>query len=121
MAFFIGVKNMPEKDPTTYTALTYLWVGLLASGGGLVKFIRRLNEQEKPQNLWLVFAKLAGELIVSGFAGLITFYLFEHLNVSPLLTAVCVGISGYMGGNFIDLVSNKLEKFITKKFDELDK
>lgn len=108
---------MPEKDPTTYTALTYLWVGLLAMGGGLVKFIRRLNEQEKPQNLWLVFIKLAGELIVSGFAGLITFYLCEHLNISPLLTAVSVGISGYMGGNFIDLLSKKFEKMIVKKLE----
>lgn len=109
---------MIDKDPTTYTTLTYLWVGLLAMSGGLVAFIRRLNKQDKPQPLWLIFIKLIGELIISAFAGVITFYLCEHLGVSPLLTAVFVGISGHMGGNLIDLISKKVEKFIVKKFGD---
>lgn len=112
---------MPEKDPTTYTALTYLWVGLLAMAGGLVAFIRRLNKQETPQPLGIVFIKLISELIISAFAGVITFYLCEYLGVSPLLTAVFVGISGHMGGNLIDLISKKVEKLIHKKFGEFDK
>lgn len=44
---------MPEKDPTTYTLLTYIWVGLLAMGGGLVAFIRRLNEQKNQSDFVL--------------------------------------------------------------------
>lgn len=107
---------MPEKDPTTYTALTYLWVGLLAMAGGLVAFIRRLNTQEKPQSLGVVFVKLLGELIISGFAGIVTFYLCEHLGVAPLLTAVFVAISGHLGGNAIDVITKKLEKMVNGKF-----
>lgn len=109
---------MPEKDPTSYTGLTYLWVGLLAMSGGLVTFIQRLNEQEKPQQLSLVFLKLAGELIISAFAGVITFYLCEHFGISPLLSAVCVGISGYMGGSGIELISKKVEKMFHKHLGE---
>lgn len=106
---------MPEKDPTTYTLLTYIWVGLLATGGGLVAFIRRLNEQKKPERLRVVFAKLTGELIISGFAGLITFYLCEFLEVQQLLTAVLVAVSGHAGGNTIDLVAKLIEKHINRK------
>lgn len=100
---------MPDKDPTTYTAITYIWVGILAMSGGLVAFIRRLNKARKPQPLHLIFIKLLGELVISAFAGVVTFYLCEYLNISPLLTAVMVAISGHLGGNAIDLISKKVE------------
>ena len=106
---------MPEKDPTTYTLLTYIWVGLLAMGGGLVAFIRRLNEQKQPERLRVVFTKLIGELVVSGFAGLITFYFCEFLEIEQLLTAVLVAVSGHAGGNAIDLVTKLIEKHINRK------
>lgn len=109
---------MPEKDPTSYAALTYLWVGLLAMGGGLVAFIRRLNKQKTPQPLGVVFMKLMGELIISGFAGVVTFYLCEHMGVAPLLTAVFVAISGHLGGNAIDIITKKLEKMVNEKLGE---
>lgn len=109
---------MPEKDPTTYTALTYLWVSLLAMVGGLVSFIRRLNQNNKPERLGILFAKLAGELIISGFAGVVTFYFCEYLNVEPLLTAVLVAISGHMGGNAIDLLTKSVEKIVKNKIGD---
>lgn len=106
---------MPDKDPTTYTAITYIWVGLLAMGGGLVAFIRRLNKSRKPQPLSLIFIKLMGELVISAFAGVVTFYLCEYLGISPLLTAVMVAVSGHLGGNAIDLISKKVEDFFGDK------
>lgn len=105
---------MLEKDPTTYTLLTYVWVGLLAMVGGLVAFIRRLNNNQKPERLSILFTKLAGELIISGFAGVVTFYFCEFLEVESLLTAVLVAISGHMGGNAIDLITRHVEKFFNK-------
>lgn len=99
---------MPEKDPTTYTIITYLWVGLLAMAGGLVAFIRRLNRQKKPERLSVVFIKLIGEMAVSAFAGVVTFYLCEYLETEPLLTAVAVAISGHLGGNAIDAIGKKI-------------
>ena len=109
---------MPQKDPTTYALLTYIWVSLLAMAGGLVAFIRRLNKKCTPEPLGLILIKLIGELVISGFAGLVTFYLCEFLEVQPLLTAVLVAISGHMGGNAIDLISKRAEKLLDKGLDK---
>ena len=95
---------MPNKDPTTYSALTYLWVFLLSIAGGLVAFIMRLNEARKPKPLWQIFIKLIGELVISGFAGVLTFYICEYWEFEQLLTAVFVAISGHLGGNAINRI-----------------
>lgn len=105
---------MIEKDPANIPALTYLWVIILASLGGLVAFIRRLNQQNKPEKLSIVFIKLFGEILVSAFAGIITFYLCEYFAISQLLTAVFVAVSGHMGGNAIDLITKRIIKYMEK-------
>jgi len=85
---------MPEKDPTTYTLMTYGWVVLLATWGGIVSFIRKIKSGEsRPNNIM----EFVGEIVTSGFAGVITFYLCEASGMSPLLTAVAVGVCGHMG------------------------
>jgi len=76
---------MPEKDPTTYTLMTYGWVVLLATWGGIVSFIRKIKAGEsRPNNIM----EFVGEIVTSGFAGVITFYLCEASSMSPLLTAL---------------------------------
>lgn len=105
---------MPDKDPTTYGFLTYLWVFLLSIAGGLVAFIRKLNKSRKPIPLSLLFVKLAGELMISGFAGVITFYLCEYWEFNQLLTAVLVAISGHIGGGAIDKITKMWEVFTDK-------
>lgn len=83
------------KDPTTYSLITYLWVGVLSAWGGLVSFLRKRNAGEaRPWN----FAELIGEIVTSAFAGLITFWLCEAADIQPLVTAALVGITGHMGG-----------------------
>lgn len=96
---------MLDKDPTTFSLLTYVWVFLLAMTGGLVAFIRRLNKSRKPIPLTEVFVRLGGELIISGFAGVLTFYLCEFWGFDQLLTAVLVAISGHLGGGAIDRIA----------------
>lgn len=89
---------MPEKDPTTYGWLTYAWVLLLASWGGVVNFLRkRKTGAVRPFN----FVELFGELATSGFAGVLTFWMCEAAGISPLVTAALVGISGHMGSRAI--------------------
>lgn len=53
-----------------------------------------------------------GELFISGFAGLVTFLLCNEMGVSANLTAVAVALSGHMGGNAIDLIT----EFVKKRF-----
>jgi len=89
---------VPEKDPTTYTLITYLWVTLLAAWGGIVNYIKRIQLGESHR---FNFMELVGELVTSGFAGVITFWLCEASNITPLITAALVGISGHMGSRAI--------------------
>jgi hypothetical protein len=85
---------MPEKDPTNYPLITYAWVILLSSWGGIVSFMRKRRE-----GLVRVFniTELLGELFTSAFVGIVTFMLCEWSGVAPLLTAAFVGITGHMG------------------------
>lgn len=93
---------MIDKDPTTYGILTYIWVLGLAMFGGLAAFIQRLNKSTKPQPLKTIFSKLAGELVVAGFAGVLTFWLCQSWGLDGIESALAVGVSGHMGGKAID-------------------
>jgi len=89
---------MPEKDPSNYSLLTYGWVFLLSSWGGLVNFMRKRREgTARPFNL----TELVGELVTSAFSGVLTFWMCEAAGISGLVTAAMVGISGHMGSRAI--------------------
>lgn len=100
---------MLEKDPTSYSFLTYSWVFALAILGGVVNFMRKLSQgQARIFNL----AELVGEIVTSGFAGVLTFWLCENAGIAPLVTAALVGISGHMGSRALFL----FEDFLKSKF-----
>ena len=100
-----------EKDPTSYSFLTYLWVFGLSSLGGVVSF---LNKLKKGHARAFNIAEFMGEIATSAFAGVITFWLCENANISPLVTAALVGVSGHMGSRAILL----FEEWLAKKFPE---
>jgi hypothetical protein len=85
---------MPEKDPTNYSFVTYGWVMLLSAWGGLVSFLRK---QKAGKVRAFNITEFLGELMTSALAGLITFWLCEWSNTSPLLSAALIAISGHMG------------------------
>lgn len=100
---------MPEKDPTNYSLITYLWVICLSAWGGTVNFMRKRKSGEaRPFNL----AELIGEIFTSGFAGVITFWLCEAAGIGGLITAALVGISGHMGSRAIF----RFERWAESKF-----
>ena len=89
---------MPEKDPGNYSIITYAWVVILSMWGGTVGFLNKYKEGiVRPFN----FTELMGELVTSGFIGLITFWLCEWSGTPPLLAAPMIGISGHMGSRAI--------------------
>jgi uncharacterized membrane protein YeaQ/YmgE (transglycosylase-associated protein family) len=103
---------MPEKDPTSYSFLTYGWVFALAILGGVVSFMRKLQSgHTKIFNL----VEFLGEIVTSAFAGVIAFWLCENAEFSPLSTACIVGISGHMGSRAIFL----LEGWLAKQFPNI--
>lgn len=98
-----------EKDPLSYSALTYMWVFALAVLGGVVNFMRKLQEgHARAFNI----IEFIGEIVTSAFAGVITFWLCENAGFSPLVTAAFVGVSGHMGSRAIFM----LEEFLKTKF-----
>ena len=102
---------MPDKDPTSYSLLTYLWVFGLSSLGGIVSF---LNKLKKGYARAFNIAEFIGEISASAFAGVITFWLCESSEISPLVTAALVGVSGHMGSRAILM----FEEWLSKKFPE---
>jgi len=93
-----GIAATDSKDPFGYPVITYAWVLALSILGGVVNFSRKVSEgTARAFNV----TELLGEVVTSGFAGLLTFWLCEAGGVSPLLSAVLIGISGHMGSRAI--------------------
>ena len=100
------------KDPTSYSMLTYAWVFALAMLGGVVNFMRKLQQGHvRAFNI----VEFIGELVTAAFAGVLTFWMCEHSNLSPLVTAALVGISGHMGSRALFMMEDWLkDRFPTK-------
>lgn len=92
---------MTEKDPNN-TALfvewlrqfmPYLTTFFLSTWGGVVNHITTLRSGRKKFQL----KELIFDLVVSTFAGLITFYFCRSAGISETMSAVLIAISGHMG------------------------
>lgn len=87
---------------------TYGWVLALALMGGLASWARKVREgHARAFNV----AELIGELLISGFAGLVTFMLCRWANVNEWLSAAFIGIAGHMGSRAIFLSEQLLERW----------
>jgi len=102
-----------EKDPTSYSLITYAWVSGLAMLGGFISYLRKV-EKRNPKAFSMM--ELIGEVAASAFAGIITFWLCEHADIPPLLTAALVGISGHAGSRALFMFEN----YIKRKYPHLE-
>ena len=101
---------LPEKTITGFQILTYAWVIGLSTWGGLVNYISKIKSGQIARfNL----TELIGDICISGFTGVLTFWMCEAAGFNELTTAVFVGISGHMGARMI----GKFEKLMSRKFD----
>lgn len=100
---------MPEKDPTSYTLITYAWVLALSCLGGATSFAAKVRTG---MARWFNLTELLGELFTSAFAGVITFYLCEAAQFHGLMTAALVGIAGHMGSRAIFVMERFFEQRI---------
>lgn len=101
------VKPIPQQpysnDPFFAVNLaTYLVIIGVSILGGLVQFIRKLNQSTEPQPLHRILGKFLGEMIIAVFAGLLTFWICMYVGFSMTVTVVMVSISAHMGGKAID-------------------
>lgn len=100
----------PEKTITGYALLTYAWVLALSTWGGLVNYLSKVRAGAIAR---FNITELIGDMFISGFTGVLTFWMCEAAGFNELTTAVCVGISGHMGARMI----GKLENVMSRKFD----
>ncbi len=98
---------MPEKDPASYELLTYAWVIALSAWGGVANYIRKVKSGQAEK---FSFMEVVGEIVISGFTGLLTFWLCESAGFDPRLTAVFVGISGHMGSRAIGIMEDRFKR-----------
>ena len=99
-----------EKTLTSFQILTYAWVIGLSTWGGLVNYISKIKSGAIAR---FNITELIGDMFVSGFTGLLTFWMCEAAGFNELTTAVFVGISGHMGARMI----GKLENVMSREFD----
>ncbi|MGL2706154.1 phage holin family protein, partial [Helicobacter pylori] len=96
-----------DKDPFGYSISTYAWVFGLALFGGAVKYLN--NSQQ------FRVATLARDLITAGFAGLMTFWACEWLNIDGPVAAILIATAGLMGTRAIAV----FESFYTKQAERM--
>ena len=100
----------PEKTITGYALLTYAWVLALSTWGGLVNYLSKIRAGHIAR---FNVTELIGDMFISGFTGVLTFWMCQAAGFNELTTAVFVGISGHMGARMI----GKLESVMSRKFD----
>lgn len=94
---------MPEKDPQNYSLLAYLAFGGLSVWGGLVTYIQTVKREGR-QFRW--FEALL-QIVVSGFAGMLTMLLCWYFSAPLPLCGFMAGMSGYMGSKALDLYERR--------------
>jgi hypothetical protein len=83
---------------------------IFALWGGLSHYISIVKGKEKVFSTF----ELVGDLVISGFSGMVAFAICQHLEMGPYLTGAIVGISGHMGSRSTFLI----EKYITNRYFE---
>lgn len=85
------------KEATLHSSQFWslIWLGLLATWGGVVRVMREVNlgEQSWRKLAWIFIS----EMLISGFVGVMTYLGCQALHIPENYTAVLVGISGWMG------------------------
>lgn len=96
-----------EHTPASFSPLTYAWVVGLAIWGGVVSYIQRVRAGHISK---FSITEAVGEIVTSGFVGVMTFWLCQSFSLNQLMTAAFVGVSGHMGARGIRLLEGVLER-----------
>lgn len=106
---------MSDKDPSflqtcidaVRSTLPFVITIWLACWGGIVNHLVTLRKMSKKFR----FRELLVDLIISSFAGLLTYFFCQHAGLGDSMAAVLIAISGHMGTRAIagfEAVYNRL-------------
>lgn len=106
---------MPEKDPTTWTAATWLLALGMAFGGGAVNWYAKVKRgHARVFNI----IELIGEIFTSGFVGLGVFMLLAAMEQPMGICAAAAGVGGHMATRLLFAIERAVEarlEGLTKK------
>ncbi len=100
------------KNPLTYSLAEYGLMLGVAIFGGVVAWVRKVRAGEYPA--WSL-GQLVGEITVSAFAGLLTFWGCEYIGLPQLVTASLAGISGLASSKFLSMAETGAQRWLEKK------
>jgi hypothetical protein len=96
---------MPEKTLIGNLEWTHVWLAAItALWGGLVSYFHRVQRGHEHS-----FGSVIMHLGMSGFAGLMCWLGCLQFNVPAPLTAICTGLAGHMGVEFIKIIETRFE------------
>lgn len=96
---------MPERSFLNQLEWTHVWLAAItALWGGLVSYFRRM-QSGMPHSMKSILMHMS----MSGFAGLLCWLGCVHFDVPAPLTAICTGLAGHMGAEFIKIVEDRFE------------
>lgn len=105
---------MIERDPTTWTLATWALASGMAVLGGLVNWWTRVKRgHARAMN----FVELIGEIVTSGFVGVVAFMLLDALDQPIGMCSAASGISGHMATRILFLAERNLEAWLNKWVD----
>jgi len=102
---------MLDKDPLTYDMLTYAWVFVLSVWGGIAGYIRKLKTGVLQR---FSLSEIVGDVVVSGFVGVLTFFICESAKFPQLISAAIIGISAHMGSRAIFMLENGMDRLFQR-------
>lgn len=100
----------PETQQSVFGQLqwSHIWLAsMTALWGGVVSYFRRIQSGHK--HSW---TSAFMHLSTSGFAGLMCWLACLHFAVPDFLTAICTGLAGHMGAEFIKLMEGRFKNKI---------
>lgn len=101
---------MPEKTLVSQFEWSHVWLAALtALWGGLVSYFRRV--QAGHSHSW---ASVTMHMASSGFAGLMCWLGCLQFEVPGPLTAICTGLAGHMGAEFVKIIEARFAQQIAK-------
>lgn len=104
-------KTMPEKDLMSSAFTPYILVGVISIWGGIASYIRKLRSGVF---IRFSFAELVGEIVISGFVGIVTFLICQSYNVDLMLTAAFTGICAHMGSRAIFVMETAVDRVMQR-------
>jgi hypothetical protein len=100
-----------QKTPLDYELITYIWVIGLSAWGGLANYFHKIKMGVIVR---FSFVEIVGDIVISGLAGVTTFYLCEAAGFPQVVTAAFIGVAGHMGSRVIFLMENMFDSRIKK-------